>query len=566
MGRRGRVLRSVGACEWPDGTCTTRYEFRHALYQQVAVCDSGIAQRVMLHRRMGAWLERVCDRVAALAPELAMHFDQGRDFARAVSYLHQAAETALQRHAPQEAQRALRRALELLPQLPDTPGRTQQELTLYLALGPALMATRGQAHPEVRQVYAHAHVLCQHVGDITERFSALHGLWLWLLVQGRFPTAQDVAAQCFRLAQQHPAPSSLLVAHRAMGSTLFYRGELLRAQPHLQQGKALSAAPDVCPPGGHYFFHPGVLCAMFRVLSLWLLGYPTQARQQLQETLTLAQALAHPATLVLVLNYAAKCQRLYRDEPATQTLNQAALQVATAQEFALWLAEGEAIRGWARVAHGAGEAGCAQVHQSVATMRSAGGMLWQPYHLTVLGELYGSIGQTDRGLVLLTEALEVMQTNGERWYEAEAQRLMGALLLQQPTAAVQQAETCFQQALALARQQGAKAWELRGAMSLAACGSSRASRPKPARCWPRSMAGSPRGSTPPTSRRRKRCWRTRGLTRAGTILRCHRGPTSVAAGCHSAWRPTPTRSTCVARPWRRGLAWRHALWYTVSVA
>jgi predicted ATPase len=388
-----------------------------------------------------------------------MHFERGRDYARAVPYLQQAAETALQRHAPQEARQALRRALELLAQLSDTPARTQQELTLHLMLGPALMATQGQANPEVQQVYAHAHALCQQVGDSAELVSALHGLWLSLLVQGKFPAAQEVADQCFRLTRRHRDLPSLLVAHRAMGSTLFYRGEFLLAQPHLQQGRALYNSPGGHTPVGRYFFNPGLLCAIFRVLSLWLLGYPAQARQQLQETLALAQELAHPPTLVLVLNY-------YCDEPAIQALNQAALQVATKQEFALWLAEGEVIRGWAGVAQGAGEAGCAQVHQNVATMRSAGGMLWQPYHLTVLGELYGSIGQIDRGLGLLAEALALMQTNGEHWYEAEAQRLRGELLLQRPTPAIRQAETCFQQALALARQQGAKSWELRSAMSL----------------------------------------------------------------------------------------------------
>jgi predicted ATPase len=102
--RRGCVLRSVGAIEWPDGTFTTRYAFRHALYQQVAYERLSIAQQVMLHRHMGERLERgYANRVAELATELAMHFERGRDYARAVPYLQQAAETALQRHAPQEA-------------------------------------------------------------------------------------------------------------------------------------------------------------------------------------------------------------------------------------------------------------------------------------------------------------------------------------------------------------------------------------------------------------------------------------------------------------------------------
>lgn len=133
--RRGAVLRSVGAVEWPDGTFSTYYAFQHALYQQVAYERLGMARRVMLHRRIGERLEQAYGgHGAALAAELAMHFERGRDYPRAVRYLQQAAETALQRHAHQEAVDHLRHALTLLSMLPDTPERPQQELQLRLAL------------------------------------------------------------------------------------------------------------------------------------------------------------------------------------------------------------------------------------------------------------------------------------------------------------------------------------------------------------------------------------------------------------------------------------------------
>jgi predicted ATPase len=215
-----------------------------------------------------------------------------------------------------------------------------------------------------------------------------------------------------------------------------------------------------------YSFDPGVVCALYSALSLWGLGYPEQARQHMQDATARAQELAHPVSLALALNHAAKFHRFYREEQTVQALNQAAMGIATEQGFALWLAEGQVIRGWALIAHGEHETGSGQIRQGLATMRTVTGWLWQPYHLAVLAEMSGRTGRADEGVSLLTEALELMQTTGDRWYAAETHRLMGELLLQHIAPDVSQAETCFRQALAIAQQQHAKSWELRAAMSL----------------------------------------------------------------------------------------------------
>jgi len=89
-----------------------------------------------------------------------------------------------------------------------------------------------------------------------------------------------------------------------------------------------------------------------------------------------------------------------------------------------------------------------------------------PYCLTLLAETCGANGQAAEGLRLMAEALAVVHDTGERFHEAECYRVRGALLLMQVTPDVPQAEVCFQQALAIARRQQAKAWELRAAMSL----------------------------------------------------------------------------------------------------
>src|SRR6266700_5936517 len=107
---------------------------------------------------------------SAHAAELAMHFERGQDYWRAVQYLGQAAENATQRSAYHEGIGLLTKGLEVLATLPETPARAQQELALQIAVGPALIATKGQASPEVERTYTRAHEVCQQVGDAAQLF------------------------------------------------------------------------------------------------------------------------------------------------------------------------------------------------------------------------------------------------------------------------------------------------------------------------------------------------------------------------------------------------------------
>jgi predicted ATPase len=166
LARQGQFLEDRGLVAWPDGTVSGRYGFRHALYQEVVYQRLGAGHRARLQRLIG---EREAAGYGARAGEhaaaLAMHFTRGQDARRAVLYLQQAAENALQRSAYQEAIHHLTRGLALLPQLPPTPARAQQELAFQMALGLALIATQGYASAEVEQAYARAQVLCQQVDD-----------------------------------------------------------------------------------------------------------------------------------------------------------------------------------------------------------------------------------------------------------------------------------------------------------------------------------------------------------------------------------------------------------------
>jgi len=113
------------------------------------------------------------------------------------------------------------------------------------------------------------------------------------------------------------------------------------------------------------------------------------------------------------------------------------------------------------------EEGIAQMHQGLIALRATGAELGRPYWLMLLAEAHGIQGDPEEGLTLLTEALMLMDTTGERWYEPELHRLKGVLLVQQSSDNHAEAESSFHKAIAIAQSQQAKSWELRATTSLA---------------------------------------------------------------------------------------------------
>jgi predicted ATPase len=155
-----------------------------------------------------------------------------------------------------------------------------------------------------------------------------------------------------------------------------------------------------------------------------------------------------------------------RDVPMVKAQTEANLALATAQGFPLHIAMGTCWHGWVLAMQGEGVTGLALLQQGLVAIRATGAEQWWSLFLVVLAEAAGHAGQVEEGLRLLAEALPVLDARGEGDRLAEAYRLQGTLLLRQAVPDVTQAEACLQQALAIARRQQAKSWELRAAMSL----------------------------------------------------------------------------------------------------
>jgi predicted ATPase len=375
-----------------------------------------------------------------------------------------------------EAIAHVQRGLELLATLPDTPQRAQHELNLLTTLGPALLATKGYAAPEVGQAYTRARVLCQQIGETPEHFLVLWNLWLFYIARSQHRTAMELGEQCLQIAQRVQDEAPLQEAHLALGDSWFYLGNPALACTHLEHTIALYNPEQPHVLDYRYAgMDLGTAALGYYAWALWLRGYPEQARTQNAKALSLAQQLAHPFTLARTLYYDTVLGQLRRDAPSVRDQADAAITVATAQRFALVQAQGPILRGWAIGVQEHRPEGLVQIQQGLAMYRSTGAEFQRPHFLTLLAEVAGLLGQPEEGLAALDEALTLVEQTEERYYEAELYRQRGELLLlraaknhpAQDSREQHDVETCFQQALDVARHQQAKSLELRAAMSLA---------------------------------------------------------------------------------------------------
>jgi predicted ATPase len=486
------------------------YSFVHALYQHVLYERLTAKRRAHLHQQIGERAEQgYKGRAGEIAAELAMHFEKGRDYERAVRYLRQAGENAIRRYAYQEVLAHLTRGLELLQVLPDTL-RIPQELDFQSTLGSVAMATKGFAAPEVEKAYARAQKLCQQVGETPQLFPVLLGLRLFYNVRGKLQEACELGEQCLRLAQRVQDPVLLLGAHHALGDTVYLLGEFTRARAHQEQALALY------DPKQHHSlaflwqgYDPGVDTFAHAAWVLWYLGYPEQALRRSQQAITLAQELSHPYSLTHALFCAAWLHQHRRERQAVQQRAEATIALATEHGFAMELAWATILRGWALTEQGRGEEGIAQLRRGLDAWHATGaGTI--PYFLVLLAEAFWKTGQGERGLKVLNEVMAVAPKAERSFCGAELYRLYGELSLRigeteaggtgdaekEPETrgrgesetkdsfffpdspiprfsdsfaafSVSFPEACFHKAIEIARRQQAKSWELRATVSLA---------------------------------------------------------------------------------------------------
>lgn len=367
-----QLLRSAGTGEWPDGTVASRYSFIHALYQEILYERVTAGRRVRLHQQIGEREEAAYgDQASEIAAELAVHFEQGRDYRRAIQYLGQAAQKALQRSAYREAIGYLTKGLGLLATLPDTPERAQQELVMRITLGSALIATKGYAAPEVEKTYLRARELCHQRDNPAQLFRVQNGLFLVSFNRGKFYTAHDRAEELLHTAQRVQKPGFFIGAHTGLEATLFWLGEFLSARAHMDRVLALYDPSQYHPQAFSTTADIRVDCLSYGSWSLWFLGYPNQALEKSREAFALAHELAHPFSMAYAMTFCGMLHAYRREWQEAQAWAEKVVALATEQGFPFWIAGGTALRSRALINQGQKE-GLVPLRRGYDALRTTG--------------------------------------------------------------------------------------------------------------------------------------------------------------------------------------------------
>ena len=463
-----RMLAELQASEFiyeQPALADAEYVFKHAFTQEVAYNSLLMERRKLLHERTGQALESMFgERLDDHLGELAHHYGHCDNFSKAVDYLGRAGQQAMQRSAYSDAISGLTAAIDLLQKLPDSRDRIQRELLLQLPLGTAFSTVNGWGSREAERAYTRARELCERLGDPPELFGALSGLCAVHQLRGQYRAAYKIGEQLLQRAQNAADPALLMHAHSALGCSLYFMGELHLAREHLEAAISLYN-PERDRPLGHA--DSGVNCRSWAAYTLWTLGYPDQALTRINEALALAQERSHPFSLAFAEMFAGFVHKYRREAGAAQENAERVLGICVERGFTHFLGAATLMRGWAIAAQGRNEEGIAQIQEGLAGVRASGIELGRPPYHTTLADACREADRLDDGLSAVTEALAVADEHEERAYEPEIHRVRGELLLRQDPSNAAEAQSCFQRAISVARNQNAKSWELRATMSLA---------------------------------------------------------------------------------------------------
>ncbi len=444
----------------------SRYIFKHALIQDAAYESLLKRTRQQYHQQVAALMEERSPETVAAQPELvAHHYSEAGCTEEAVAYSQKAGQIALGRSANVEAVKHFEGSLELLMQLPETPERHKRELELQMALGPALVATKGYADAGVGDAYARAWELCQRLEDSAHLPLVLRGRQVFHLLRGELNKAREFANQFLDLAERQQNPALLVGSYHALGQTLFQLGDLIAARRTVEKGIALFD-PERHRLSNWSGGQPGEQCYLYGAFTLWMLGYPEQALRRSEEALAMANELTNPANLINTLAFVATVHVLRRELSAVLQRAKVTIEMSAEQRNPTFLGHAMVLHGWAQAAQEQVADGIAEIHQGIATFQATGARTWIPYFLGLQAEAYGRAKRIDDGLASMAEALALADETEQHCWQAELCRIKGDLLLAASSNNHVEAESCFSQALDIARRQQAKSWELRAAMSL----------------------------------------------------------------------------------------------------
>ena len=459
------LVRFVSEREFPGRVLTLRYRFVHVLYQNALYASLRPTRRGQLSATVAeALLDCYGKQSASVASELAFLFETARDWSRATEHYLVAANNASDVFALQEAGTLAQRGLEMLRLLPETTDCARQELALQTMLGQSVMVAKGYALPEVEQAFLRARELSMQLNDVAQLFRSQFSLAIVYVVRAEYERAFDHGEQCLRLAEKVGHPAMLMQSHWVIGLSQCYLGQFAAARDHFEQTIAIHDAADIESLASLY---GAVLSRAHLARMLLYLGYPNQGRQLMDEAIAKAERVRFPIGVANTLALAGYLEAFHHN--VEKTLELAGKTAWYGEEHGLpyYAAVALMMRGWALAMQNQEDEGITLIREGLASYLAIGTKQQHCYFLALLAEALSRGGREHEALAAIEEAIEVAKQTNEPYYEAELHRLRGVMLAKTELASPVGVESCFHRALEIARQQQARSFELRAAMSLA---------------------------------------------------------------------------------------------------
>jgi class 3 adenylate cyclase/predicted ATPase len=451
------------------------YLFKHALVQDAAYGTLLRERRRALHARIAETLEGQFAEIAESQPELlARHCTDAGLIEKAAGLWGKAGHRSLERSALVEAVEQLMRALAQIATLPATPGLRREQIKLQVALITPLIHVKGYTVPETKAAVERARLLIEQAEALGENpedplllFSVLFGVWVTNLVAFKGEVQLELGAQFLALAEMQGAAVPLMIAHRMMGIDLTVTGDFAGALAHYDQSLALYHPVEHRPLAARFGHDNRVTVLSWRALASWVLGYPEKAVADTDYALKDAREIGQAATLMLALTITSFTPILCGNYATANALLDELVVLADEKAALFWKARGMSHQGCVLALTGEASDAVQMLTCGFTAWLSTGATLWMPLYLSYLARAYAELGQFGDACRCVGEAIAAVKTTKETWCEAEVHRIAGEIALKSPAPDVAKAEAYFERALAVAREQQAKSWELRAAMSMA---------------------------------------------------------------------------------------------------
>jgi predicted ATPase len=443
------------------------YSFKHALVRDAAYESLLKSRRQQLHGQIACALEQSFADIVVSQPEIvAHHFTEGGLVEPAIDYWLKAGQQAARRSANAEALNHLARGLGLLPNIDDPILRNKSELLLQTSLGNSLRATKGWSIDSVKHAYTRALQLCKESGFDEHTLPAVFGLWTWNFVRAALGEAQVLADQLVNTAENVDDSVYEVLAHEALGFTLFARGEFAAAHAALERSLSMSEDSKAAAYLDLSAQDPRVHVRVYDGMVLWLLGYPDQALRICAEARRYADTSQHPFSEAMARTISLRVLQCCGEAAVVADQANAAIALCEEHEFVHYLAMALILRGWASAQQGEFEKGIADIQAGLEKERATGALLFESYTLGLLADACIKNERYGQAFDFLEQAqLRLDEEDSERFYAAEICRLLGETYLRSHQD-LDQGERYLFKGLKVAREQKAKSLELKLCMSI----------------------------------------------------------------------------------------------------